>query len=383
MSSSTSTTIRAGSHAPSSERTVIRVCLVGPSLGILGGQALQAARLQRYLSKTPGIDVEFLPINPVLPGPLRLLQRVKYVRTLVTSIAYVVSLLATTRRYDVMHIFSASYLSFLIAPAPAILIGRLFGRGILLNYRSGEADDHLDRWRRSAIPLLRMADAIIVPSDYLVGVFDRHGLEADAIANVVDLDRYRLRIRERLSPRFLGNRNFAPHYNVACVIRAFARIRTQLPGATLVLAGDGECREELERLVDDLSLRDAVTFTGQVPPERMAQLYDEADVYLNAPSIDNMPGSILEAFACGLPVVTTDAGGIPFVVEHERNGLMVACDDDEALAREALRLFSESTLARDLAQAAREECNIRYTWPAVEREWVRTYERVARRSGTP
>jgi len=363
-------------------RATPRVCLVGPSRDELGGQSLQAWLLFQRLADSPAIDVDFLPINPRLPGPLRLFQRIKYVRTVVTTAAYVASLLLRTRRYDVLHVFSASYWSFILSAAPAILIGKLFGRAVLLNYHSGEADDHLTRSRRVAVPLLLRADVIVVPSEYLVDVFRRHGLTAVAVANFVDLDELRYRRREKLRPIFLGNRNFFPLYNVGGVVRAFARVRRHHHDARLVLAGEGPCRPSLEHLVEELEIHEAVHFTGQVSPARMAELYDEADLYLNSSDIDNMPLSILEAFACGLVVVTTNAGGIPYLVDHERTGLLVDRGDDHALAREALRLLDDPEMALRLADTAHGECRERYTWEAVQREWLRIYEEIAPNAST-
>src|ERR1041384_7924007 len=146
----------------------VRLLIVGPSLGILGGQAVQAARLMERLSEEPNLEIGFLPINPQLPGPLRLLQQVKYLRTIITSIAYVFSLLLRVPKYDALHVFSASYFSFVLAPTPAILIGKLYRRKVLLNYHSGAAEDHLQRWHRSAIPTIRLVDSVVVPSEYLV-----------------------------------------------------------------------------------------------------------------------------------------------------------------------------------------------------------------------
>src|SRR5258708_36540640 len=97
------------------QRETIRLVLVGPSMDILGGQAVQVQRLLRRLGELDGLVVEFLPVNPRLPGPLRLLQRVKYVRTVVTSVAYLMSLLWRLPRFDVLHAFSASSTSYLLA----------------------------------------------------------------------------------------------------------------------------------------------------------------------------------------------------------------------------------------------------------------------------
>jgi L-malate glycosyltransferase len=354
----------------------VRVCLVGPSLDILGGQAVQLQRLLSRLREVPSLTVDFLPVNPRLPGPLRALQRVKYLRTVATETAYVASLLSRVRKYDVIHAFSASYSSFLLAPTPAILAARLFGRAVVVNYRSGEAPDHLAR-SPLAVRLLGLAEAIAVPSGFLVDVFSRFGLGAQPIFNFVDIDGIPYRERPTPRPVFLSNRNLEPMYNVGCVLRAFARVQERWPEASLTVAGDGRQRAELEALAARLGLRH-VTFVGRVRPEDMPALYDAADIYLNAPDIDNMPTSIVEAYAAGLPVVTTDAGGIPYIVEHERTGLLVPREADEAMAAAALRLLEEPGLAARLTAAARAECVGRYTWPAVRAQWEGLYHGLAR-----
>jgi glycosyltransferase involved in cell wall biosynthesis len=356
----------------------IRVCIVGPSLDIIGGQSIQLERLRVRLVRNPGLEVSFLPVNPRLIGPFRFLQRIKYVRTLVTSFAYVMSLLIRIPRVDVVHAFSASYWSFLLAPVPAMLVGRLFGKGVILNYHSGEADDHLTRWR-SAKPLARLAHIIAVPSGYLVDVFARHGLKARSVPNFVETEPLPYRERNPLQAVFLSNRNFEAHYNVSCVLRAFKHIQERLPHARLVVAGDGSVRDRLHSEARDLALEN-VTFCGPVAPDRMPSLYDETDVYLNAPEIDNMPISLLEAATCGLPIVTSDAGGIPYMVRNEVTALVVPSKDDQALAAAALRLFDEPGLASRLSAAGRAEVMQRYVWPEVEKNWLETYRLAARRA---
>jgi len=353
----------------------IRVCLVAPSLHILGGQAVAAQRLLERLREVPGLEVGFLPHDPRTNAVLRLLQRVKYVRTVATSIAYVASLIRALPRYDIVHVFSASYWSFLLAPTPAILIGKWLGKHVVLNYRSGEAEDHLRRWPRTAIPTLHRADAVVTPSSYLVDVFARFGVPAEAISNFVDPDAVRYRRRASLRPVFLSNRNFQALYNVPCVLRAFAVIQARLPEARLIVIGDGPERAKVHETAQSLALRN-VEFVGAVRPEEMGRWYDEADVYLNASDIDNMPNSIIEAFACGLPVVTSRAGGIPYVVEHERNGLLVDCGDHEGLAAGALRVLDDSELAGRLIAEGLRDVELLYTWDAVSDRWATLYRRL-------
>lgn len=348
--------------------------MTAPSLDMLGGQSRQSARLRERLREEPSVEVTFLPVNPRLPGPLGRLQEVKYVRTVLTTLLYWAKLLVAAARCDVLHVFSASYYSYLLSAAPALLVGRLYGKKTILNYRSGEAEDHLSNWR-TALPTMRLADVIVVPSGYLVDVFARFGLRALAIYNIIELDRFRFRARAPLRPVFLTSRLLEPLYNVSCVLRAFALIQRRHPEASLTVAGEGWQRAELEGLARELGLRQ-VEFIGAVPFEKMPEMYDSGDVYLTATDLDNMPSSIVECLAAGLPVVTTDAGGIPYIVTHEETCLMVARNDHEAMAAAALRLLADPSLASSIARRAREHCR-KFSWPMVQGEWLRLYHELA------
>lgn len=356
----------------SASKKPLRVLMVAPALPILGGQTIQAARLIDAFREEIGVIVDLQPINPAF---LPTFQKVKYLRTVLTSIKYLFDLLVKTPRYDIIHIFSASYFSFLLAPTPAVLIAKLFGKKTILNYRSGEAADHLKTWKRSAIPTIRLFDSIITPSGYLIDVFRQFDLHAKVVFNFVDTELFRFRPRKPLRPIFLSNRNFEALYNVSCTLRAFALIQASMPDASLIVAGDGPEKDRLHQLAAELNLKNT-EFTGRIVPRHMPALYDKADVYLNSPSIDNMPNSIIEAFACGLPVVSTNAGGIPYIVENGRTGLLVDSDDHKALAREAVSLFDGSGRAEKLISAAREEVQ-RYTWQSVRADWLNMYRELA------
>ena len=366
-------------RAPSPPEEAIRVCILAPSPDLVGGQARQAQRLLNGLTSDPRVVVGFIPHNPRLPGPLAVLQRIKLVRTLATSLYYWVLAAVRLPAYDVVHVFSASYYSYLFSVAPIVLLAKAYGKRVLIHYHSGEAEDHLRRWPRTTGPVMRRADAIVVPSGYLEDVFRRFGLKTRIIANVVDVAEPRFRVRDPVRPIFLSNRLHEPLYNVACALRAFAIVQQRYPMAELTVAGDGSLRAELQQLADSLGLQNT-TFTGSVGPERMASLYDAADIYINATNIDNMPGSFIECLAYGLPIVSTDAGGIPYVVTHGRTALLVGLNDHEALAREALRLIEEPGLAARLATNGREEYG-RYTWDAVREAWVEAYGELKRTRG--
>jgi glycosyltransferase involved in cell wall biosynthesis len=355
------------------QRERLRVAFVAPSLRILGGQAVQADRLLDAWRDDPDVDAWLVPVNPLPPAPLRFAVNVKYLRTVVTEATYVPLLVREFARADVVHVFSASYSSFLLAPLPAIAVAHLLGKPVILNYRSGEAPDHL---RRSAIAraTLRGVDRNVVPSRFLVEVFRDFGIDASIIPNIVDMKRFAFRERNPLRPRLVSTRNFDALYNVAATIRAFALVQDRWPDASLTLVGGGLQESQLRELVSNLRLRH-VTFTGRVQPGDIARYYADNDIYIQSPDIDNMPTSVLEAFASGLPVVSTEAGGVPAILTHGRHGLLAPLADYEMLARHVLTLLDRPDYARELTRAAFDSCQA-CTWSKVRDEWLRAYRSV-------
>jgi glycosyltransferase involved in cell wall biosynthesis len=348
----------------------VKVALVAAGLDILGGQGVQGALLAEFLRRD-GAEVAMIPINPPFPRGLRWLRRLPYARTLLNQALYLPSLLRL-RRCEVAHVFSASYWSFLLAPLPAMLAARLFGRRTLLHYHSGEAPDHLARWGLLVHPWLRLAHEIVVPSEYLRAVFERHGYRARVIPNVIDLSRFRYRERRPLRPRLLSVRNFEPHYRVDVTLRAFAIVRDRHPGATLTVAGYGSEEWSLRRLAHALGGR-GIRFAGRVEPGAVPDLYDGADLFVNASVVDNQPVSVLEAFASGLPVVSTPTGDIAAMVRGGETGLLVPPGDPEALAGGILRLLESPETARRMARRARRAVES-HAWPLVRAAWASVYE---------
>lgn len=378
---------RASAGDPAYGRTIavtprarIKVCVVAPSLDINGGQARQAVCFLEALSAEDEVQADFLPQNPRLPGPLRFLQRIKYIRTFCTTAHYALLLLGRLRRYDVIHVYCASYWSYLLSAIPPLAVAKMYGKKIILHYHSGEAEDHLTKWRRTTVPVMRRFDDIVVCSEYLKEVFAKFGLQSKSILNIVEVSRFRFRDRAPLQPRFMCGRLLEPLYNVGNVIRAFHIIQQRVPQATLSIAADGWQRPQLEALVQELGLQHT-RFLGFVPFDQMPELYDANDIYLIGNDVDNMPAAVTESCACGILLVTTNAGGIPYLVQHEQSALMVQTGDYEGLAREALRLLTDSDLARRLARNARARAE-EFTWPRVREKWLDLYRTLAQKRGS-
>ncbi len=354
----------------------LRVAIVAPSMRILGGQAVQAERLLRAWQGDDQVSAWLVPINPLPPRWLRWALGITYARTLATQIAYWPLLVRELRRADIAHVFSASYFSFLLAPLPAFLVARLLQRPVILNYRSGEAPDHLQRSAIARTTIARV-DRNVVPSRFLQEVFASFGVPAHVVPNIVDMERFPFRLRDPIAPKLVSTRNFEPLYNVACTLRAFRLVQDECPDASLTLVGAGSGERSLRELAGRLALRH-VTFAGRVAPVEVWRYYDDADIYVQTPDIDNMPSSVLEAFSSGTPVVSTNVGGVPALLTDEVDGLLAPPDDHAAIARQILRLLRQPGLAARLATSARAECE-RYTWPRVRGQWLSVYRAAASR----
>ncbi|MGH9486490.1 MAG: glycosyltransferase [Terriglobales bacterium] len=349
----------------------LQVAIVAPGPPAVGGQSVQAQLLLRHWRGDAAVEPRLITTYPRFPLALAWMQRIPYLRTLLRLPLYWASLWRELPRRGVAHVFSASYSSFWLAPAPAWLLARLRGNRVLIHYHSGEARDHLRR-SPAARWVLRHADGLIVPSGYLRDVFAEFGLKATVVPNLVDLAQIHYREHRPLQPRLVCTRRLEPYYCVNLVVRAFAQVQRLYPGARLLLVGGGSEELKIRALIAELGLT-GVELAGFVGRDAIGNCYDRADILINASRVDNMPVSLLEGFAAGTPVASTDAGGIPYIIQHERTGLLSPVGDCDALAANVLRLLREPELAAELAANARREC-ARFRWDAVRSEWLAAYE---------
>jgi L-malate glycosyltransferase len=350
-----------------------KVAVVAPSLDILGGQGVQARALMQALEGV-GYQVLFVPINPRFPAGLGWLRKIPYLRTLANQIFYRWQL-RKIRHVDIVHLFSASYWSFVLSQVPAIKAAKRYAKPVVLNYHSGEAEDHLRHWGSRVHPWLSAVKSIVVPSVYLKQVFGRFGYKTVVIPNMVSLGQFNYRIRTALRPRLLSVRNLEPIYRIENTLAAFALIKKKRPDATLTIVGYGSLEASLKALVNTLELTD-VQFLGRVEPLDMADVYDQADIFVNSSVVDNQPVSILEAFASGLPVVSTATGDIAYMIKNEETGLLVPADRPDAIAEAVFCLLNNPSEALLIANAARLEVE-RYTWDKVGVAWKQLFDGVA------
>ena len=364
----------------------LRVLVSAPA-NALGGQALAAWRIVSGFQGHASVQVDLQPIDPQLPGGWARLTRWVGIRSVVKPLLYVAGLLRQVPQVDVVHVFCAAHTAFFFGAVPAVVVARMFRRPIVLNYHDGRAEAHFRWWGPVLRWTIRRSTVLVLPSEYLQQVFQRHGFAGTVVPNVVDTGAFQYRRPEPMVPRLVSARLLEPLYAVDNTLRAFALVQAECPDAACDVYGSGPTAGGLKRLVEQLGLR-GVRFHGAVPHAQMPTVFGSGGILVNSSRIDNMPHVLIEAFAAGLPVVSTDAGGIPFIVESERTGLLVPLDRPEALAAAVLRVLREPGLAVRLAEAGRRECS-RYSWERAEEGWLRVYREsrgahaAAGRSGAP
>jgi glycosyltransferase involved in cell wall biosynthesis len=132
---------------------------------------------------------------------------------------------------------------------------------------------------------------------------------------------------------------------------------------------DGSKQRAMEK-ARQLRVLNRIDFTNGVPKDRVGSLLDKGDIFLNTSSIDNTPVSVMEALSCGLCIVSTDVGGVPYLLEHGTDALLVEPGNPEVMARAILRILKEESLPERLSTNAISKAG-RFDWSVTLPEWDR------------
>ncbi|MBK8750316.1 MAG: glycosyltransferase family 4 protein [Candidatus Competibacteraceae bacterium] len=345
------------------------IALVGPLPPPSGGMANQTRQLARLLDES-GLHVELVQVNS--PYPIWISQ-VPIIRAVFRLAPYLVQLWRVTRRVRLMHIMANSGWSWYLFVTPAVWIGWLRRVPVVINYRGGEAETFFSRAWRWVRPTVVKADLVVVPSGFLEAIFARRKIKTKIVPNIIDLQHfYPSEVQHDRELHLLVARNLEPIYDIATALKAFALLKKDFPSTKLSVAGSGPLRLELGKLADSLGIAESVTFTGRLDNAQMAELYRSVDLLLNPSLADNMPISLLEALACGVPIVSTNVGGIPCLVEEGQTALLIDPGDAEAMAKAATRILRDPILAASLRVNGLALAQ-NYAWSKVREQWFSAY----------
>ncbi len=342
------------------------ICIVSPFPPPYGGMAIQAEKMVSLL-KESGMKAIAIKTNADLPNSLKFVSKVKGLRTVIGLFSFLNNLRKILPQVEIVYFLTGFFNFFFWVTYPGLILIKLHGKKVILSARGGEARRFLQKYGLLVKPILKRVDAISAPSGFLKEAFKEVlGLDAAIVPNIADFNQFRFRQRNPIRPNLLVTRSLEGIYNVDIVIRAFKKIHDYFCESSLGIVGDGSQRAALERLIAELNLTKHVTFYGKIEHTKIQDYYNQYDIFINASNVDNQPGVILEAFASGLPVVSTNAGGIPYMVKDGVTGLLAEKGDCEGLADKVIKLMLEPGLAARLAGNARKECE-KYSWDSVKK----------------
>lgn len=326
------------------------ICTYKPGVGGISGQV---ELLQKYL-RSEGHSAEIFS------------TKASVLRRLLLPL----QLLHETRGYDVLHIHCCSGWGFLPAVV-GVTIGRHLGKRVVLTYHGGGGEKFFAKHTCLVKHYLLRTDANIVLSGFLANIFDKHHLPYTIIPNIIELDDSHYRQHDVLLPHFICTRAHEPLYNIPCILRAFGKVQSVLSEATLTLVGDGSEHEKLIQLSQDLNLKN-ITFTGRVDNSAIYEYLDQADFMLSAPTVDNMPVSVLEAMNAGLLVISSNVGGVPYMIDDGETGLLFESDNSDQLAEKMLWAIENQSPCKEIITKAHREVG-RYRWESVKEQLYNTY----------
>lgn len=354
---------------PTTQRTTLRglrVIVAAPGPTPAGGMCVQADLLSARLRDEDAIvrRVATNPPAPAIIAPMLPLadswRRCAYTRRFREAIC---------EGADVLVIHGASGDHFRHVVAPSLTEARDAGLRTIVRWDGGDADRYFSERTAEAAAGLANADTVVVPSGFLAEVFRRRlGIETTIVPNLVrDPDDSQPPVRASGPLRLVCTRHHTKTYGVDVVLDAVVLAAAQGADVEITFAGDGPERTRLEETARE-TLGNRARFLGAVAHERVLGLLTESDVLVNGSWVDNFPVSLAEALAAGVPVATTDVGGIRWVVQHGRTGLVTPAGDAEALAGSIVALARDRALLEDLGWRAKVEA-LRWTWPAVRGDW--------------
>ena len=236
--------------------------------------------------------------------------------------------------------------------------------------RGGNLPQRLDNSPKMAASVFNNSYANVAPSNYLKTEFENRGYITIYIPNVLEIKKYEFKPRGISEPRLLYVRAFASIYNPEMAIHVLKDLIKDFPNTRLCMIGPvkDNSLDSCKELVHEFNLENSVEFTGKLSKDEWHKKAVDYNIFINTTNIDNTPVSVMEAMALGIPVVSTNVGGVPYLVKNEHTGLLVDKNNVEQMAKGVKRLITDEKLSSTIAQNARKHVES-FDWDNVCKLW--------------
>lgn len=274
------------------------------------------------------------------------------------------------KKYNIAQIDVFSGPAFIWAYLSATLLMKIH-KPFILTLHGGNLPEFSFHHTRQVHRFLSTAKAVTVPSRYLLERMKPYRQDLLLIPNAIDLSHYPFQKRVSPEPNLIWLRAFHEVYNPKLAVELLHLLRSNFPAARLIMVGPDKGDGSLQRTqqqVAELELRDSMEFSGCILKTDVPVWLNKGDIFINTTNIDNTPISVMEALACGLCVVSTNVGGLPYLLENGRDGLLVPPDDPIAMAAAVQRILSEPGLAERLSRNGRQKVE-QFDWAKILPMW--------------
>jgi len=195
----------------------------------------------------------------------------------------------------------------------------------------------------------------VSPSRYLEFEFGKRSFQTVYIPNPIDLKNYKFKLREKIQPKLLWVRAFDKIYNPKMAIDVISILKDKYPLIELCMVGpdkDGSFKK-IKNLATKYGIVNQVKFTGYLKKKDWILLASHYNIFLNTSNFDNMPISVIEAMALGLPVISTSVGGMPYLIDNNKNGILTPKNNPKKMAEEIINLIESPKKYEKIAINAR------------------------------
>jgi glycosyltransferase involved in cell wall biosynthesis len=294
----------------------------------------------------------------------------KHTSRLLRLFDMLLTILIKRKNYQIAEVDVFSGPSFLWAELSALLI-RVLNKPLILTLHGGNLPELAKRNPNRVKRVLASANTVVAPSAYLQKQLCQYREDIHVLPNPVNISDYTFRLRTSPAPNLVWVRAFHEIYNPSLAPKMLHELLKNWPKAHLTMVGpdkgDGSLKRMLELAVS-LGVRDHITITGGVPSDEIPKFLQEGDIFINTTHIDNTPVSMIEAMACGLCIISTNVGGISYLVEDEKEALLVPPDNPSAMAKTIERLLSNNRISESISLNARLKAE-NFNWPKIANQW--------------
>lgn len=249
--------------------------------------------------------------------------------------------------------------------------GKLLGLPTIFHVHGGDIPSLIEKKPGWAQRVFKRADIVVVPSIYLAQSIKQIGFSPVVIPNIVDLSRYQYRRVDSATLKLVWLRAFHSIYNPTLAAKTLVELNKRGHEPFLIMVGpdkhDGSFSDFLQ-MVKAYGVMDQTNITGRIPNDQVPEVLSQGDIFINTTNVDNTPVSVIEAMACGLCIVSTNVGGIPYLLENGVDALLVPPDDPKAMAEAIIQIINDPSLAAKLSSNARKKAET-FDWSIVVHQW--------------